>query len=160
MQPASQIILILTNEIHYKEPAHLPVLHFGWWFSSNICTTAIFFGCIFTQQLFDVSSKMRTNKCDLINASRRKEHVLINTICDMDTMEKLHVHSLPESVDEEKKNKRKSERASEKKSTQSARHFLLSASLTLSIIHVYLNKTKRISSFVFGSDVEYNLSLG
>lgn len=53
---------------------------------------------------------MRTNKCDLINASRRKKHVLINTICDMDTMEKLHVHSLPESVDEEMKNKRKSER--------------------------------------------------
>lgn len=26
---------------------------------------------------------IRTNKCDLINASRHKEHVLINTICDM-----------------------------------------------------------------------------
>lgn len=63
-QPASQIILILTNEIHYKEPAHLPVLHFGWWFSSNICTIAFFSGA------FSHSNYLTfPQKCEQINVT-------------------------------------------------------------------------------------------
>lgn len=85
---------------------------------------------------------IRTNKCDLINASRHKEHVLINTICDMVQWENANLFLFADTK----------QGAKRKKKWSLSGFFVgcLCVCAIASIIHVYLNeKTKRCRSFVF-----------